>query len=126
MFGLICVSEKSFSEEIEVKRLHSRHRRFVAPGARWDILVGVEVLFSDYELRFDLIVKYELDYLFGGNAALAGAIAAANAAATAAQTANAAAIAATNAAAAAAAGRKKRDSDKGCEHLPNTRKGDYD
>jgi hypothetical protein len=100
-------------EEFEVKRLHSRHRRFIAPGARWDLLFGVEVLWPEAEFRFDIVIQYQMDYLFGGDAALAGAIAAANAAAMAAQQANADAIAATNAQAAAAAGRSLPTPDEG-------------
>lgn len=72
-------------KEVTVKRIHSRHRRFIAPGAIWDLLGGVEVLYPDSEIRFDLKISYQLDYLFGGTPALAGAIAAANAAAVAAE-----------------------------------------
>ena len=61
------------------------HRRFIAPGAVWDIMVGVEVIGSDYELRYNAFVRYRMDYLFGGTAALASVIAQANAAAKAEQ-----------------------------------------
>ena len=88
---------------VPVKRVHSRHRRFIAPGAVWDLMLGIEVIGDDFELRYNLVTHYNMDYLFGGTAALAGAIAAANAAATAAADANAAAMAA-----AAAAGRSFR------------------
>ena len=75
--------------EVEVKRLHSRHRRFVGPGSRWDLLGGVEVLYDDAEIRFDIVIKYEMDYLFGGTTALAAQIAANEAAAAAAAAAEA-------------------------------------
>lgn len=112
------------AEEIEVKRLHSRHRRFIAPGARWDILAGFELLYNEAEVRFDVMVQYEMDYLFGGDAALAGALAGSSAAALAEQVATAAATAAVNSgasvntavatavAAAAPGGRKKRSDEK--------------
>ena len=87
--------------KIPVKRVHSRHRRFIAPGAIWDLLVGVEVIGRDFELRYNLVTHYKMDYLFGGQAALVGAIAAAEAAA--------AASIQANAAAQAAVGRKKRE-----------------
>jgi hypothetical protein len=85
---------------VPVKRVHSRHRRFIAPGAVWDVLVGVELIGADYELRYNLVIHYRMDYLFGGTAALAAAIQSANAAATAANAASAATL--------AALGRKKR------------------
>ena len=68
-------------------------------------MIGFEAIGSDFEFRYDIVVHYFLDYLFGGTAALAGAIAAANAAVTAS---NAAKAAAAAAAAAAAGKRKKR------------------
>ena len=86
--------------KLELPRLHSRHRRFIAPGARWDLMAGFEILYDDAEVRFDIVNKYEMDYLFGGTAALAAAIAAAEAAAAAAASAEAATL--------AAAGKKKR------------------
>ena len=89
---------------IAVKRVHSRHRRFIAPGAVWDLMIGVEAIGRDFEFRHDLVHHYRMDYLFGGTSALAGAIAGANAAVTASN----AAIAAASAAAAAAGKRKKR------------------
>ena len=71
-------------------------------------MIGIELIGSDFELRWDHIIHYRMDYLFGGTTALAGAITAANAA----QTASNAAIAAANAAAqaqeVAAAGKRKR------------------
>ena len=79
--------------EFTVRRLHSRRRRFVAPGARWDLLAGVEALGDDTEFRFDVVVRYEFDYLFGGATALAAEIAAANAAALAFQDTEAAVLA---------------------------------
>ena len=87
------VNSETGEVELEVKRLHSRQRRFIAPGARWDLIGGVEVLYDDAELRFDLLIKYQLDYLFGGPTALAAAIAAAEAAAVAAAEAEAAVLA---------------------------------
>ena len=76
--------------DVPVKRVHSRQRRFIAPGAVWDLLVGVEVIGKDFEFRYDNVIHYRMDYLFGGFEALTGAIADAQAAA------------------AATAGRKKR------------------
>ena len=67
--------------DIPVKRVHSRQRRFIAPGAVWDLLIGVEVIGSDYEFRYDNVLHYRMDYLFGGFAALQNAIASAAAAA---------------------------------------------
>ncbi len=90
----------SQEHEVTIRRAHSRRRRFIAPGARWDILVGVEVLGDDTEVRFDVVTRYEFDYLFGGAAALQAAIAAANAAALAAQE--------TEAAVLASAGRRRK------------------
>ena len=87
------VNSETGEVELEVKRLHSRRRRFIAPGARWDILGGVEVLYEDAQVRLDLLIRYELDYLFGGPTALAAAIAAAEAAAVAAAEAEAAVLA---------------------------------
>ena len=87
--------------KIPVKRVHSRHRRFIAPGAVWDLMFGFEAIGSDFEARYDLVIHYQMDYLFGGSAAYAGAIAAADAAASAANQANADTI--------AALGRKKRE-----------------
>ena len=80
--------------EIPVQRLLSRHRRFIAPGAIWDILIGVESIGANSEFRYDLVIHYSLDYLFGGNAALAGKIAGNDAAANAFNTANEATMAA--------------------------------
>ncbi len=88
------------SHSVHFRRAHSRRRRFVAPGARWDLWFGGEVLYPHLQVRFDLISRYEFDYLFGGNAALAAAIAAANAAALAEQE--------TEAAVLATQGRRKR------------------
>ncbi len=48
----------SFEEElveIPVKRLLSRHRRFIAPGTRWDWLVGWETISENFEIRVDWI-----------------------------------------------------------------------
>ena len=44
-------------------------------------MVGVEVIGGDYELRYNAFVRYRMDYLFGGSAALVSVIAQANAAA---------------------------------------------
>ena len=81
----IILSHAQQTVKVPVKRVHSRHRRFIAPGAVWDIMVGVEVIGSDYELRYNAFVRYRMDYLFGGTAALASVIAQANAAAKAEQ-----------------------------------------
>ena len=85
---------------VPVQRVHSRHRRFIAPGAVWDILIGIESIGDNSEFRYNLVIHYEMDYLFGGQGALAGEIAGNDAAATAFNTANAAAM--------AAAGKKKK------------------
>jgi hypothetical protein len=77
----IILSHAQQTVKVPVKRVHSRHRRFIAPGAVWDLMVGVEVIGSDYELRYNAFVRYRMDYLFGGTAALASVIAQANAAA---------------------------------------------
>ena len=77
----IILSHALQTVKVPVKRVHSRHRRFIAPGAVWDLMVGVEVIGSDYELRYNAFVRYRMDYLFGGTAALASVIAQANAAA---------------------------------------------
>ena len=77
----IILSHAQQTVKVPVKRVHSRHRRFIAPGAIWDIMVGVEVIGTDYELRYNAFVRYRMDYLFGGTAALASVIAQANAAA---------------------------------------------
>ncbi len=66
--------------------------------------MGVEALGDDTEARFDVVVRYEFDYLFGGPAALAAAIAAANAAALAEQE--------TEAQVLASAGRRRRRSNR--------------
>ena len=42
--------------EIPVKRLLSRHRRFIAPGTRWDWLVGWETLSDNFDIKFYLLV----------------------------------------------------------------------
>jgi hypothetical protein len=77
----IILSHAQQTVKVPVKRVHSRHRRFIAPGAIWDIMVGVEVIGGDYELRYNAFVRYRMDYLFGGTAALASVLAQANAAA---------------------------------------------
>jgi len=92
--------------DVPVKRVHSRQRRFIAPGALWTMMIGVEAIGSDYEFRYDILINYNMDYLFGGSAALAGAIASANAAAMAASAAKAAAEA-------VAGKRKKRSGSAG-------------
>ena len=66
--------------DIPVKRVHSRQRRFIAPGAVWDLMVGIEIIGSDFEFRYDNVLHYRMDYLFGGFAALQNAIASATAA----------------------------------------------
>lgn len=97
-----------FTLPIPVKRVHSRHRRFIAPGAVWDLMIGIELVGDDFELRYDQVIHYRMDYLFGGTTALAGAITAANAAQTASNAAIAAANAAAEAQAVAAAGKRKK------------------
>lgn len=98
--AVLTILNPSLGEEITVKRVHSRHRRFIAPGALWDLMAGTEILLPAAEIRFDFYIRYELDYLFGGTTALAAAIAGNNAAAQAAQ--------AAEQAVEAAAGKKKR------------------
>ena len=63
---------------IAVKRVHSRYRRFIAPGVVWDLMIGVEAIGRDFEFRHDLVHHYRMDYLFGGYSALEGAIASAD------------------------------------------------
>jgi len=53
-------------QRVPVKRVHSRHRRYIAPGATWTVLGGFEVIWDHMELRMDLPVHYRMDYLFGG------------------------------------------------------------
>ena len=98
--GTLACSELLVDVPVTVRRLHSRQRRFIAPGSRWDILLGFESIGDDFEARFDIVIKYELDYLFGGTAALQAAIDAANAAAL--------AFEETEAAVLASAGRRRR------------------
>ena len=90
MLIFLPLAAKCQTFDVPVKRVHSRQRRFIAPGAVWDLLVGVEVIGKDFEFRYDNVIHYRMDYLFGGFEALTGAIADAQAAA------------------AATAGRKKR------------------
>ncbi|XP_040564305.1 uncharacterized protein [Lepeophtheirus salmonis] len=52
--------------KVPVKRLHSRQRRFVAPGALWDVRLGINILWPDANLIFDIILRHQLDDLFGG------------------------------------------------------------
>ena len=92
---LILPLVKCQTYDVPVKRVHSRQRRFIAPGAVWDLMIGVEVIGSDFEFRYSNVIHYRMDYLFGGFEALTNAIAAAQAAASA-------------EADALAAGRKKR------------------
>ena len=93
MLIFLPLAAKCQTFDVPVKRVHSRQRRFIAPGAVWDLLVGVEVIGKDFEFRYDNVIHYRMDYLFGGFEALTGAIADAQAAA------------------AATAGRKKRLGD---------------
>ena len=79
--NILCHAQQKV--KIPVKRVHSRQRRFIAPGAVWDILIGVELIGVDFELRYNLVVHYRMDYLFGGTTALAQAVASSNAAAAA-------------------------------------------
>ena len=57
----------------------------MASGAIWDVLIGIELIGTDYELRYDTKISYRMDYLFGGQGALVSAIASSNAAAQAIQ-----------------------------------------
>lgn len=81
MLTLVPTLTLPLEQEVEVKRVLSRHRRFLAPGARWDLIFGVDSFFPSAEFVFNLVIKHNLDYLFGGQTALAAALAAANAAA---------------------------------------------
>ena len=92
MILFILPLAKCQTYDVPVKRVHSRQRRFIAPGAVWDLMIGIEVIGSDFEFRYSNVIHYRMDYLFGGFEALTGAIAAAQAAAS----------------ASASAGRKKR------------------
>ena len=86
--------------EVKVKRILSRQRRFIAPGANWQILTGISIFRPESQLVFDLVHSYPLDYLFGGNAAFLAAVRAAEAAAKAEAAAQAAVLAAAAATAA--------------------------
>ena len=88
-FALMATVFSQETVKIPVKRVHSRQRRFIAPGAVWDMMFGLESIGSDFEARYDLVIHYRMDYLFGGTAALAGAIAQSDAAAEAGAQANA-------------------------------------
>jgi len=71
---------------VPVKRIHSRHRRFLAPGAAWQIKVGVRVTSIDWEAEFNHRINYNFDYLFGGSIAFAAMLVAKNASAITEQT----------------------------------------
>ena len=60
---LVQLCEGQQKVMIPVKRVHSRQRRFIAPGAVWDILIGCELIGSDFELRYNLVVHYRKFYL---------------------------------------------------------------
>ena len=53
-------------EKLPIKTVHSRVRRYIAPGAVWTLYGGVSVIYSHMELRLDLPIHYSMDYLFGG------------------------------------------------------------
>ena len=84
----------SVPSEIRFKaqRVLSRGRRSIAPGATWQILTGLSVLQPTSEFMFSLVHSYDLDYLFGGNAAYLAALQAAAAAANASAAAEAAVL----------------------------------
>lgn len=92
--AILTLTATAFSEEkikVPVKRVHSRQRRFIAPGALWDMMFGFESIGRDWEFRYDVVIHYRMDYLFGGLSALQGQLAANQAAQTATQDALAAA-----------------------------------
>ena len=66
--------------KMPVKRLLTRHRRFIAPGASWEIFGGVEYVTLTNDFRYNVRFTYNMDYLFGGTATYAARIAANNAA----------------------------------------------
>ena len=44
---------------LSVKRLHSRHRRNIAPGTRWDWLIGWETVSEVIEIQVRYKIVYE-------------------------------------------------------------------
>ena len=66
LVGLIYLPSLSLQEvdnpqtetlDIPVKRLLSRHRRFIAPGTRWDWLVGWETVSENFCIQVLILVK---------------------------------------------------------------------
>ena len=51
------VDQNDETVEVPVKRLLSRHRRFIAPGTRWDWLAGWETVSENFEITFYLLVR---------------------------------------------------------------------
>ena len=62
------VPDFDFSQplKIPVKRVLSRHRRFIAPGAAWDIFGGVQWFTPTHDFMYNVRVLYNMDYLFAG------------------------------------------------------------
>ena len=79
LLALTGFSSSQLTVNVPVKRVHSRQRRFIAPGAQWDLMIGIEMIGDNFEFRYDQVIHYNMDYLFGGAQALAGAIAGAKA-----------------------------------------------
>ena len=52
-----AVHENHETVEVPVKRLLSRHRRYISPGTRWDWLVGWETVSENFEITFYLLVR---------------------------------------------------------------------
>ena len=51
---------------VRMRRMVSRTRRFIAPGAVWKLELGVEIPWSTFELWARVPVSYRLDDLFSG------------------------------------------------------------
>lgn len=47
--------------ELSVKRLHSRHRRHIGPGTRWDWLVGWETVSDVLEIKVSALIQLALE-----------------------------------------------------------------
>jgi len=65
--------------KIPVKRILSRHRRYIAPGASWDIFAGVQWFTPTHDFMYNVRIFYSMDYLFAGVPGYAARIAANNA-----------------------------------------------
>ena len=52
--------------KVPVKRVLSRHRRYIAPGAAWDIFAGVQWFTPTHDFLYNVRILYNMDYLFAG------------------------------------------------------------